>query len=438
MTTPDMQTYYIWTVGCQMNKADSDRLESALTQLGLKPTMAPKDADVIVLNSCVVRQGAEDKVASMLGTLKPLKQQRPDRVVALMGCMVGPKPDGLQRRFPYVDVFMRPQQYKPLLDLLGDRLGVDTEGCLTSFTPTRVSVTTYIPINHGCDKFCTFCIIPYRRGREVSRTVQELVREAEMLVERGVKEVTLLGQNVDSYGHDLPGAPDLAGLLAAVNAVDGLKRVRFLTSHPNDMSQRIIQAVASLDKVCPHINLPFQAGDDAVLQAMRRGYTRDDYRRLVERIRAAIPNVSLATDVIVGFPGESDAAFQRTLDLIEEVHFDKVHVAAYSTRPGTIAARQMEDDVPPEEKKRRQEAVETLQEAVLTRINARLLDTTTQVLVEGRDKGKWMGRNRNDKLVFFEDERDLMGQLVDVRIEKTSPWSLQGVGGLRPPLIMSP
>ncbi len=430
-----LSTYHIWTIGCQMNKADSDRLESALVQLGLTPTQTPKEADVVVLNSCVVRQSAEDKVVGMLSSLKPLKQRDSGRVVALMGCMVGPKADGLKSRFPYVDVFMRPQQYTPLLDLLGDRLGVDAEGCLSAFTPARVSVTAYIPIIHGCDKFCTFCIIPYRRGREVSRPIQDIVHEAELLAARGVKEVTLLGQNVDSYGHDLPDSPDLADLLVATNAVDGLQRVRFLTSHPNDMSTRIIEAVASLDKVCEHFNLPFQAGDDQVLAAMRRGYTSDDYRRLVERVRASVPNVSMSTDLIVGFPGETEEAFGRSVELLQEVRFDKVHVAAYSTRPGTIASRTQADDVPHEEKKRRLAEIERRQEEILTTINARLQGTVTEVLVEGREKAKpalskaegWSGRNRNDKLVFFEDERELLGQLVNVRIERTSPWSLQGV-----------
>ncbi len=418
--------YHIWTIGCQMNKADSDRLESALLQLGLTPSDTPRDADVIVLNSCVVRQAAEDKVVGMLTSLKPLKGKQPERIIALMGCMVGPKTDALQARFPYVDAFMRPQDYKPLLSLLGDRLGVDAEGCLSTLATPHPGVTAFIPIIHGCNKFCTFCIIPYRRGREVSRPVEDIVREAELLAARGVKEVTLLGQNVDSYGHDLPGAPDLASLLEAVHGIGGLERIRFLTSHPNDMSQRIIDAVAGLPKVCEHFNLPFQAGDDGVLQVMRRGYTRDDYRRLVERIRQQVPGVSLATDIIVGFPGESEAAFQQTLDLVREIGFDKVHTASYSTRPGTIASRQLADDLPWDEKKRRQTELETLQEDILTRINAGLQGQTVEVLVEEREKGKLKGRNRNDKLVFFEDRRDLVGQTVLVRVEKTSPWALQG------------
>ena len=235
---------------------------------------------------------------------------------------------------------MRPQQYQPLIDLLGERMGIDPEGCVGPLT-ARPDVTAYIPIIHGCDKFCSFCIIPYRRGREVSRTVRDVVRETRLLAQRGVKEVTLLGQNVDSYGHDLPEDTDLGDLLAAANDVEGLERIRFLTSHPSDMSDHIIDSIARLDKVCEHVNLPFQAGDDDVLASMRRGYTNDEYRRIIEKIRDRIPGVSLSTDVIVGFSGESEAQFERTVELVDDIGFDKVHAAAYSTREGTIAARMM-------------------------------------------------------------------------------------------------
>ncbi|MCE2456991.1 MAG: tRNA (N6-isopentenyl adenosine(37)-C2)-methylthiotransferase MiaB [Dehalococcoidia bacterium] len=420
-----MQSYYVWTVGCQMNKADSERLESALDQMGLSPGESARDSDVIVLNSCVVRESAEDRVVGMLTHLKPVKQRDPDKVLALMGCMVGPRKDQLTERFPYVDVFMQPQQYDPLIELLGDRLGIDPEGCVGPLTATP-DVATFIPVIHGCDKFCSFCIIPYRRGREVSRTVEEIVNESVHLVKRGVKEVTLLGQNVDSYGHDLPGSIDLGDLLAAVNDVEGIERVRFLTSHPNDMSDSIIDAIANLDKVCEHVNLPFQAGDDQVLADMRRGYTNAEYRDKIERIRERIPNVSLATDLIVGFCGETEGQFERTAELVRDIGFDKVHAAAYSTRPGTISARLMQDDVPEAEKHRRLKVIEEIQESVSAGINARLMDTTQQVLVEGRRKGRWFGRNRNDKLVFFDSPDDLKGQMVDVNIERTSPWSLQG------------
>ncbi len=408
-----------------MNKADSERLESALGQMGLSQAGSVNDADVIVLNSCVVRQSAEDRVVGMLGSLKPLKWRGPDKVIALMGCMVGPKTAPLEQRFPYVDVFMRPQQYQPLIELVGERMGIDPEGCVGPLT-AQAAVTAFVPIIHGCDKFCAFCIIPYRRGREVSRAIDDIVGEAQRLAERGVREVTLLGQNVDSYGHDLPAYPDLGDLLAAVSEVDAIERVRFLTSHPNDMSDHIVDSVAGLEKVCEHINLPFQAGDDEILEKMRRGYTNSDYRRLVDKIRDRIPGVSMSTDLIVGFCGETDRQFERSLEMVRDMRFDKVHAAAYSTREGTIAARHMEDDVPSEDKKARLKAIEELQAGIQDEINSRLREKTLEVLVEGLKRGKAEGRDRNDKLVYIEDGHDRIGEMVDVKIDSTSPWSLRG------------
>lgn len=410
-----------------MNQADSERLAAALEQFGLQPVDKAKDADVIVLNSCVVRQSAEDKVVGTLQTLKPLKERHPDRVMALMGCMVGPNADELKARFPFVDAFMRPQQYGPLLDLLGKQMGLNWEGCVGSLTPPRPSVNCYVPIIHGCDLMCTFCIIPYRRGRQVSQPISEVVREVELLVDRGVREVTLLGQTVDAYGHDLPDKPDLADLLMAMDSINGLSRIRFLTSHPIFMSRRIMQAVAGLDKVCEHINLPVQAGDDDVLLRMRRRYTVREYRDIVDEIRSTIPHVSLGTDVIVGFPGESREQYQRTEELVRDVEFDKVHAAAYSTRPGTIASRKTPDDVSREEKTYRLKDLEETQKEILTRKNSRLLGERVEILVDGQHNGKWRGRTRNDKLVFFEDGKDHLGELLDVNITSTSPWSLKGV-----------
>lgn len=446
-----MDTFHIWTIGCQMNKADSERLGSALEQLGLRPAADAQSADVIVLNSCVVRQGAEDKVVGNLGSISPLKKSRPDRVLALMGCMVGPQTAALEKRFPQVDLFMRPQDFAPLLELVGQRKGLDWAGCIGSLAPAHPDVTCYIPIIHGCDFMCSFCIIPYRRGRQVSRPVDEIVQEAELLTQRGVREVTVLGQTVDAYGYDLPEQPDLSRLLTRLNEIDGLERIRFLTSHPSYMDDRIIRAVADLPKVCEHINLPVQAGDDEVLRRMRRPYTRDDYRELAGRIRDTIPGVALSTDIIVGFPGETEEQYQRTVDLVTELRFDKVHGAAYSPRPGTIADRTLPDDVPPEEKQRRLKALDALQESILRESNAALVGQTVETLVEGRKRGKWQGRTRTDKLVFFADDSaaaedggnggaegsnggdsgnadcgDYRGQLVNVAITHAGPWSLQG------------
>lgn len=426
-----MISYHIWTIGCQMNKADSAQLADGLESLGLRATESPEGADLVVMNTCVVRQHAEDKALAKLGSLRALKRQRPGMRLAVVGCMVGPRTADLEQRFPHVDLFCRPQAFEPVLDLarqLAAGRSQDPEGLdlLRERGHRAGQAAAYVPIIHGCDKFCTYCIIPYRRGRERSRPLPEVVAEAERLVCLGVKEVTLLGQTVDSYGHDLPEGRDLADLLAALNRVEGLQRIRFLTSYPPDMTDRIIHAIASLEKVCEHIELPFQAGDDEVLQSMRRGYTIAQYRALVEKIRAAIPGVSLATDVIVGYPGERPEQFQRTYDLLAELRFDTVHVAAYSPRPGTIAAR-WADDVPPEEKQLRLHAVEALQTSISAAINASLVGETLEVLVEDTPQpGRWRGRTRTNKLVFFDDEADRQGQLVQVRIERAGRWSLQG------------
>ncbi|MBI2847011.1 MAG: tRNA (N6-isopentenyl adenosine(37)-C2)-methylthiotransferase MiaB [Chloroflexi bacterium] len=417
--------YYIWTVGCQMNEADSERMASALEQLGCIPSDDPRNADIIVLNSCVVRQGVEDRVASKLDSLKSLKSSPRNPIIALAGCMVGPKADHLKERFPHTDLFLRPQELTYLLEAVSERTGACLDAHILSL-PFKPQVSALVPIIHGCNKFCTFCVIPYRRGRERSRPLEEIASEVRALVKRGAKEVTLLGQNVDSYGNDLPEEPDLADLLHELNRIEGLLRIRFLTSHPNDMSDKLIEAVASLDRVCKHINLPVQAGDDALLKAMRRGYTSEEYRILVGKIRSAIPHVSLSTDVIVGFPGESEEAFQRTVSLLEDIRFDKVHVAMYSPRPGTIAQRTMGDEIPPEEKRRRREVIEAVQEHIAYEINAHLQGQQLEVLVEDKVKGKWQGRTRINKLVFFEDKRELKGELVKVDVEQTTAWSLRG------------
>jgi len=412
-----MPKYYIWTIGCQMNKAESERLGSYLELLGLQATATTEEADLIVLNSCVVRQNAESRVINKLGALKPLKRLRPNLTIAVTGCLVNSKVDQLSQSFPHVDYFFKPGEYPPWLE---------KQGNLHTVVPLHPSPSTFVPISQGCNNFCSYCIVPYRRGRERSRPVAEIACEVKQLVHRGVKEVTLLGQNVDSYGHDLPHQPNLADLLVELNTIDGLARIRFLTNHPKDMSPRLIEAIASLDKVCEHISLPVQSGSNDTLEAMRRGYTVEDYRHLVAQIRSKIPGVALSTDVIVGFPTETEERFQQTFDLLSELKPDTVHVAAYSPRRGTIAARRFTDNIPLAEKKQRLNKIEQLQQSIAAEINRQLLGKTVEVLVEGKKKGKWYGRTRTGKLVFFTDTNDCLGQLIKVRIEHTSPWSLQG------------
>ncbi|MBE7473563.1 MAG: tRNA (N6-isopentenyl adenosine(37)-C2)-methylthiotransferase MiaB [Anaerolineales bacterium] len=433
--------YHIWTAGCQMNVADSQRVGSELEKLGYHYTDSYRDADVVVLNTCVVRQSAEDKAVGFLWSLKPLKEARPDRVLALMGCMVGAKGGSqLTKAFPHVDVFMPPSEPGPLVDFL---LARESEQAALAFRHhlqdegTRLVlpehqqnklITAHVPIIYGCNHVCTFCIIPSRRGRERSRPVGEIAAETRSLVAQGVREVTLLGQIVDRYGYDVPDGPRLPDLLRVLNDLDGLQRIRFLTSHPNYMSDELLNAVAELPKVCEHIEVPNQAGDDDILRQMKREYTMDAYYRLIERIRARMPDVSIATDIIVGFPGETEAQFQRTLDTLAELELDVVHSAMYSPRPGTVSAKIMLDDVPAEEKKRRLDAVNEQQEQIVAGINARLLGRTVEVLVEEKNKNRWKGRTRTNKLVFFEDEsgKDWQGQLANVEVTWTGPWSLRG------------
>ncbi len=479
--------YHVATFGCQMNEADSQRLASEMEKLGLSATASREEADVLVLNTCVVRQGAEDKALSYLHMIHPLKRDNPNKIVGVMGCLIGVRGNSpLKKAFPWVDVFMAPSEPAPIVDFLMQREGkafLETEtrerfalqdGDVVAAHPSTASspqaqlgsvqdaslilpahevgqrVTANVPIVYGCSHACAFCIIPYRRGAERSRPVHEIVTEIESLVQQGVKEVTLLGQIVDRYGYDLlgddfairsynPGAASgnpsqniplrtpMVELLQRVSDIAGLERVRFLTSHPNWMTDELLDAVRELPKVMPHIEVPVQAGDDDVLLRMKRGYTSDDYCRLIERIRAKVPNAGIATDIIVGFCGETEAQFMRTHDLLEALKLDVVHLAKYSTRPHTTASRNLADDVPEEEKQRRFLALEAQHERITGEINQRFLHQTVEVLVESDHKGKWRGRTPENKLVFFEDTtQDWRGRLASVQINWTGAWSMQG------------
>ncbi|MDY6906922.1 MAG: tRNA (N6-isopentenyl adenosine(37)-C2)-methylthiotransferase MiaB [Chloroflexota bacterium] len=420
-----MPRYHIWTIGCQMNRADSERIARCLEGMGYAPGESAEEADVIVLNSCVVRQGAEDRVVGRLGSLKGLKREGGHPVIALTGCMVDSATDELTRRFPHVDLFFPPQDVAALWRfMVGRGLAAQGAGPVFAADPPRPSV--FVPIVHGCNEFCAYCIVPYRRGREQSRPLADIVCQVAGLAASGTREVVLLGQNVNVYGRDLPGRPRLSQLLEELNAIPGLARIRFLTSHPRDTDDDLVAAVARLDKVCEHMSLPVQAGDDQILQAMGRRYTVAYYRDLVGRIRGAIPHVALSTDVIVGFPGEGQEQFARTYDLLRELRLDSVHVACYSPRPQTRAARELADDVPPDEKERRRQAIEGLQEGIAAARNRGLVGERVEVLVEGCKRGKWWGRTRSDRLVFFPDDADRLGHLVEVEVTGAGPWSLQG------------
>ncbi len=455
-----------------MNIADSNHVAAELEKIGYGPTQSLEDADVVVLNTCVVRQSAEDKAMGKLGSLKPWRRGNPDRTLALMGCMVGVKPSQqLLDAYPEVDVFMAPSEATPLVNFLRQneidaemaaieraqlqrRYQVQDElqpvGSRQSIKHLALQgsapVAAHVPVVYGCSHACTFCIIPFRRGVERSRPVDEIVNEVRGLVDQGVREVTLLGQIVDRYGYDWRGEQgnsssvaafhgsvadhqsefDLADLLRAVHEIEGLWRIRFLTSHPNYMTDRILHAVRDLPKVCEHIEVPIQAGDDDVLERMKRGYTSADYRQLIQQIRQTLPTAAIHTDIIVGFCGESDTQFDATLQILGELKLDKVHLARYSPRPGTVSARRMEDDVPESVKVARHQRIEALQETICAEINRRALGETVEILVEDLHKGKWRGRTRQNKLVFVDSNLPLRGRMIDVEITWTGPWSMQG------------
>jgi tRNA-2-methylthio-N6-dimethylallyladenosine synthase len=433
--------YHIWTEGCQMNVADSMRVASSLEKLGYHVTNKPADADVIILNTCVVRQSAEDKAIGRLSSLKPLKTKNPDLVINLMGCLVGVKDNPkLKKRFPYVDVFSPPSDPAPLIKHLLEKEGKSHEldETLARFaymdgdlvipdTDQGNLVSSFVPVVLGCSHACTYCIIPYRRGIEKSRDPQEILSDANALVAQGVKEITLLGQIVDRYGLDQTDYPTLAGMLRRLHTIDGLERIRFLTSHPNYMTDELLDVVAEYPKVMPHIEVPIQAGNDQVLENMHRGYTNQQYRELVARIRARIPGVSIATDIIVGFPGETEEQFQDTYDLLADLKLDVAHLARYSPRTGTVSARRMEDDVPDEVKWHRFRLLEDLQESIVAAIHVTYQNQTVPVLFEEKSKkGRWRGRTETNKLVFVESQDELRGKLLPVQIDWTGPWSMLG------------
>ena len=442
--------FAFWVIGCQMNVADSERLARVLTEQGHVQVPNTAGADLVVLMSCSVRQTAEDRLWGQLREVAQLKSARSSLVVAASGCVSDGDVEGFLHRAPVVDVYVDPRQPESLLTWLADRGLADPPDFgdldLGALVPrqgldhTAVAlhgVSRHVPAIYGCNYRCTYCIVPYTRGPQVSRPVDEIRREVSWLVQgEGAREVTVLGQTVDAYGEDLPEQPRLSHLLERLDGIEGLERVRFLTSHPNHMTLDLIDAVRDLPHVCEHINLPFQAGDNDVLRRMARRYRSEDYRALIGTIRERVPDVSLSTDVIVGFPGETEAQFERTLAMLHDIEFDVVHVAMYSPRRGTPAPAVWPDDVSPAEKKRRRRAVEDTQREIALRRNQALVGEVTEVLVEGPSQRRkdqrstakrWGGRTRTNKLVFFPHDGNPTGELAPVRITQASPWYLDGV-----------
>jgi tRNA-2-methylthio-N6-dimethylallyladenosine synthase len=406
-----------------MNAADSESLARRLLAAGYVEDSLER-ADVAILNTCVVRQASEDRVYSKLHELREWKT--PGRTIALTGCLVGKEGDGLRRRFPHLDAVVPIGDYEPFLADLAARYDYSEGEALPA--AGRTGISHFVRVIQGCDHNCTFCIAPRVRGREQHVPLAAIVEECRHAVADGAREVVLLGQNVDDY-HDPDGAGGLAALVREVEKIDGLKRLRFLTSHPQDLEVELLETMAASDVVCRELQLPVQSGDDTVLKRMARGYQTRHYRAVIENARRLMPDLGLVTDVIVGFPGESEQAYMNTRSLVEEMEFDVVHIAMYSPRPGTYAATRMEDDVPQEEKLRRLNDLLALSREIATRKTARWVGRDVEVLIEGRDElGRPYGRIRQGKRgVVLRGAGVQPGDLVDMRVVQSNAGQLLGL-----------
>jgi tRNA-2-methylthio-N6-dimethylallyladenosine synthase len=426
-----MRSYFIKTYGCQMNVNDSEVISGLLDRAGYVEANSPDTADIILINTCCIRQKAEDKAFGYALSLLSHKMRNPKRILGFIGCIAEKDKHDIFRKLPFFDLVVGPGQEARIVQLIeetrsggeklistGDFCGEYPERQAKRKPATQAFVTIMI----GCDNFCSYCIVPYVRGREVSRPKEEILDEIRDIDKRTFKEIILLGQNVNSYDDS---GYKLAGLLKDVHKIDGIERIRFLTSHPRDMEDDIINAVAELPKVCEYFHLPLQSGDDEILKAMNRGYTSDHYRKLVNKIRRKIPGASITSDAIAGFPGETDEQFKNTLKLIKELELDLVNTLVFSVRPGTAAAK-MEGQIPEKVKKERLQELMKVVEETAGRKNQKLKDTIQEVLVEQKVDGRWFSRTRGNKVVRFASKSFLTGRLLNVKITNTGPFVLEG------------
>jgi len=433
------RTFHIVTFGCQMNKLDSELLQAALQSRGFTPVEEPGKADIVIYNTCSVRQHAEDRVLSHLGTWRRRAQKDPGFIVAVIGCMAQRLGRELTRRFPHVRLVCGTDQLLNVPDYLERLIGaggrvvaLERTGRVLEGLPARrpASHHAYVSVMRGCDRFCAYCIVPYVRGRQRSRRPEEVIEEVRRLCDEGVVEVTLLGQNVSAYGKDLGDNASLALLLERVNDLSGLRRIRFLTSHPADVDAGLLRRAGELEKVCEHIHMPAQSGSNAVLARMNRGYTRERYLRLVQEAREVVPQVEFSSDFIVGFPGESDSDFEQTLGLLRQVRFQQSFIFSYSPRPGTRAAR-WPDDVPAELKRRRHRQLLAAQQEIDAQRRGGLLGVTVEVMSEGWNRadpatGECIGRTRQNDIVVFGGRYVPPGALCRVRLEGCTALTLFG------------
>ena len=433
------KTYYIFNYGCQMNASDTEHYAGQLEELGYMPAEDFHTADVIIVNTCCVRESAEKKIAGKIGELKNVKTKNPEVVICVAGCMAQKDGEKLLKKHPQVDLLLGTayvNDFKNILtDYLADRKGAlytdltihqsEFEGKMVRQSP----FSAWIPIMYGCNNFCTYCIVPYVRGRERSRAIENIVAEIEQAVKEGYKEFTLLGQNVNSYGKDFGEKDAFAKLLRRVNEIEGVERVRYMTSHPRDMNEEVIKAVAECEHVCENFHVPFQAGSDEILRKMNRGYTREKYLELIKMIRSYVPDAAITTDIIVGFPGETEQDFEDTLALVQEVGFDAAFTFIYSKRSGTPAAK-MEGQVPLDIKKDRLNRLMEVQNLSSLRRNEEMLGKVVEVLAEGpsRNPAVWTGRTRTNKIVLWPVEGKVYqpGDKVMVKVDTAQTWLVKG------------
>ena len=436
------QSYFIQTFGCQMNEHDSENLAGMFDMMNIDLADSMEEADIIIFNTCAVRENAELKVYGNLHALKKLKVKNPDLIIAVCGCMMQQDHvvDEIKKRFPHVSlVFGTHNLYKfpelLLKYLSGDSKTLidvwDIDGNVIEGLPSarRYDLKAFVNIMYGCNNFCTYCIVPYTRGRERSRNPEDVINEVKDLARNGVKEITLLGQNVNSYGNDFDNKVSFAKLLTMLNDIQGIERIRFMTSHPKDISEELIDAVANLDKVCESIHLPVQSGSTAVLKKMNRHYTKDQYIELINKIKTKVPNVALTTDIMVGFPGETEEDFLDTLDVLEKVQYDSAFMFIYSVRKGTVAEN-MDNHIDESVKKDRFNRLLSKANEIAELKNSKYMDEIVEVLVEGfskKDKNRLMGRTRQNKLVNFIGDESMIGSLVNVKVTETKSFSLNGI-----------
>lgn len=430
--------FFTYTFGCQMNENDSERLAGQLRSTGYQNTDNKEQADVILINTCCVRESAEKKIYSKIGELKRLKTLNPNLVIGIAGCMAQKDRDKLFKKAPHIDIVMGTHNTHQLLELLQEVeqsrdkvLAVwDQAERLAPEVPTirKNQISAWVPIMYGCNNFCTYCIVPYVRGRERSRPLSDIVQEIEQLGNEGFKEITLLGQNVNSYGKDSDEEVDFADLLQAVDNIKSISRVRYMTSHPRDMSDKVIQTIANSSKICKHFHLPIQSGSDAILKRMNRGYTVDYYVNLVAKIRQAVPDASITTDLIIGFPGETDELFSETLEFIKQLQFDAAYTFLYSVRSGTPAA-EMPDQISLPVKKARLQQLMDVQNDISLAINRKAQGQTVEVMVEGpskNDASRWMGRTSTNKIVIWDKGQECIGDLKMVKLMQAQTWLFKG------------